>query len=246
VTANADKRHFLEGMRAGADDYITKPVDLEELKARLEAAGRVVRVNRRLEASVAAWRLDSARNFRAARIDPLTRVPNRLELAEDLEALAGRASRYEHHYCAALCDVDAFKAYNDHFGHLAGDEVLHTIANAIRVELRTGDGLYRYGGEEFLAILPEQSIAEAAVGMQRVVRRVQQLAIPHAPAASTSVVTISAGIAQLRAKPHGAIEDWLRRADAALYLAKERGRNRVEVDDPSRKAPVTASVESPG
>jgi two-component system chemotaxis response regulator CheY len=231
VTGNADRAHFLEGMRAGADDYIAKPVDLEGLKARLEAAARIASARRRLEESAAEWRRDSERNFQAARIDPLTRVPNRLELNEDLEALAGRAARYQHHYCAALCDVDQFKAYNDRFGHLAGDAVLRRIAATMRAQLRAGDGLYRYGGEEFLIILPEQNIAEAAVGMQRVLRNVERLAIPQSPTAMAPVVTISAGIAQLRPGSAGCIEDWLQRTDAALYRAKAEGRNRVEVDD---------------
>jgi two-component system, cell cycle response regulator len=241
VTGNDDRAHFLEGMRAGADDYLTKPVDLEELRARLDAAARITTANRLLEASAAGWRRSSERNFQAARTDPLTRVPNRLELREDLQALEGRARRYEHHYCAALCDVDDFKAYNDHFGHPAGDAVLRRVASAIRAQLRAGDGLYRYGGEEFLVILPEQSIAEASIGMKRVVRSIERLAIAHSPAARTRVVTISAGVAQLRAGEAGGIEDWLRRADVALYRAKARGRNRVEADDPhsSVSAPAT-------
>jgi two-component system cell cycle response regulator len=243
VTANDDKAHLLEGMRAGADDYIAKPVDREELEARLEAAGRSILANRRLEATAAGLRRDSARNFQAARTDPLTRVSNRLELTEDLRTLAGRAARYRHQYCASLCDIDEFKAYNDHFGHLAGDLVLRKIARTIRGQLRTGDRLYRYGGEEFLAIFPEQSLDEAAVGMRRVLRKVEGLGITHAPNAHGKVVTVSAGIAQLRGDGAGAlgtIDEWLRRTDAALYAAKARGRNRAETDDTYRRAAADA------
>jgi two-component system chemotaxis response regulator CheY len=233
VSANDDKAHFLEGMKAGADDYITKPFDLEALGARLEAAGRIVAANRRLETTAAQLRKQSARNLRAARTDPLTSVPNRLELAEDLKAMAARALRYDHQYTAAMCDVDDFKAYNDHFGHVSGDDALRRIACAIRAQLRTGDGLYRYGGEEFFLVFPEQSIIEARIGMKRILCEIERLDLHHAPAAHHSVLTISAGIAQLRPNGPGCIEDWLRRADAALYLAKAAGRNRVEVEETS-------------
>ncbi len=172
VTGNSDKAHFIHGMHAGADDYIAKPVDLDELQARLEAAGRVVALQRALRERNSALEHDRERLRVAARTDSLTDAFNRLALTEDLEVLAGRAMRYGHRYCAALCDVDEFKAYNDHFGHLPGDEVLRSIASAIHDELRRGDVLYRYGGEEFLVILPEQSLAEAALGMDRVRRTI--------------------------------------------------------------------------
>jgi two-component system cell cycle response regulator len=169
VTGKTDKVHFLEGMHAGADDYITKPVDLDELELR-------------------------------ARRHPCS---------------------------AAICDIDAFKDYNDCYGHLAGDDVLRRFAQTIRNGLRQVDGFYRYGGEEFLAILSEQSISEAAAGMDRVRKLVEELRIVHAPKASTPFVTISVGIAQLNPDSGGGTEDWLRRADASLYRAKTMGRNRV-------------------
>jgi two-component system cell cycle response regulator len=231
VTGNGDKAHFIDGMHAGADDYISKPVDLDELEARLEAAGRVVALHRRLQESNWSLRHDSERERVAARTDALTDAFNRLALGEDLEALAARALRYGHKYCAALCDVDEFKAYNDHFGHLSGDEVLRRTARAIRGELRRGDAFYRYGGEEFLVILPEQSLAEAALGLNRVRQAIYELAIPHAPDAGSPFVTISAGVSSMRTAPVESIDAWLRRTDAALYLAKARGRNCVAVEE---------------
>ena len=230
VTANGDKAHFIHGMHAGADDYIAKPVDLDELEARLEAAGRVVALQRRLRARNSSLRHDSERQRLAARTDALTDAFNRLALTEDLAALAARASRYGHKYCAALCDVDEFKAYNDHFGHLPGDDVLRRVAGAIRRELRRGDVFYRYGGEEFLIILPEQSLAEAALGMDRVRQGIERLGIPHAPRARRPTVTISVGVASMRTAPVESVEGWLRRTDAALYVAKAGGRNSVAVE----------------
>ena len=230
VTGNDDKAHFIRGMQTGADDYLAKPVDLDELQARLEAAGRVVAVQRRLRDRAAALLGDSARLRVAARTDSLTEAFNRLALAEDLNALAARAARYGHKYCAALCDVDEFKAYNDHFGHVPGDEILRAIASSMRGALRRGDVFYRYGGEEFLVILPEQTLAEAAVGMERVRRTVEELAIPHAPTARRPFVTVSVGVAAMGTRSEESMEAWLRRTDAALYAAKAQGRNRVALD----------------
>ena len=187
VTGNSDKAHFIEGMHAGADGYITKPVDLDELEASLGVARRAVMIEHRAETMNSALRRKSDRDFRAARTDPLTAVSNRLELMEDLEVLASRVHRYGHPYSAALCDIDSFKGYNDCFGHVAGDEVLRRVAHAVREGLRRGDGFYRYGGEEFLAILPEQSLAEAAAGMDRVRHQVEELRVVHAPKASSAV-----------------------------------------------------------
>ena len=237
VTGRND-RHLVEGLHAGADEYIAKPLDRLELEARLEAAWRAVVARRELEASNCALRLDSARGHQAARTDPLTAVFNRLRLKEDLEPLEGRVSRYGHRYCAALCDIDKFKAYNDSFGHLLGDDVLCLIARTIQEHLRTGDSLYRYGGEEFLVILPEQSLPDARAGMGRVCREIEKLCIRHGPGAPGTFLTISAGIAELGG---GSVYDWLRRADAALYQAKALGRNRVEAEDP---ASVPPSVHS--
>jgi diguanylate cyclase (GGDEF)-like protein len=228
VTAHGDKAHCIEGMHAGADDYLVKPIDLDELDVRLEAAQRVVTRYRQLETSNARLRRDSARFFRDARTDALTAVSNRRRLTEDLDVLGSRASRYGHRYCAALYDVDRFKAYNDAFGHVAGDEVLRRVARTIRSELRRSDSFYRYGGEEFLAILPEQSIEQAVAVTERVRGAVEQLQIPHAPAASLPFVTVSAGVAELKTGSNGDTEGWLARADQALYVAKGRGRNRVE------------------
>jgi two-component system cell cycle response regulator len=230
ITGTSDKAHFIEAMHAGADDFLTKPVDLDNLRARLEVARRAVTIQRQGEAKHSALRRKSDGDFRAARTDPLTAVSNRLELTEDLQVLASRVDKYGHPYSAALSDIDSFKAYNDCFGHLAGDDVLRRVAHTIHAGLRRGDGFYRFGGEEFLAILPEQSLVESAAGMDRVRHEVEELHIIHAPQASMPFVTISVGIAELNPDSTGGIEDWLRRADAALYFAKALGRNRVSTE----------------
>jgi len=226
MTAFDDREHLLEGMAAGADDYHAKPIDIDELQARLVSAARVVALYRKLAEKNDALRRESQQSFRLARIDPLTEIANRLRMNEDLQVLWSRAKRYGHRYCAALCDIDWFKIYNDHYGHLAGDEVLRKIAQAVRSELRQSDALYRYGGEEFLVILPEQLLAEAVQAMDRVRTRVESLAIPTVT--QKNIVTVSIGVAAL-APADQVAESWLRRVDQALYKAKANGRDRVEV-----------------
>jgi two-component system chemotaxis response regulator CheY len=225
MTAFDDMEHFARGMEVGADDYHPKPVDLDELRARLASASRVLGAYRELAEKNAILRRDSQASFRFARIDSLTQVANRFSMDEDLKTLWSRAKRYGHGYSVAICDVDRFKAFNDHLGHVAGDEALRRVAQAIRSELREGDGLYRYGGEEFLVLLPEQPLAEATSAMNRVRGAVEGLAIP-APG-GRGVLTISVGVADLDSSRDPTLEDWLRRADAALYRAKSSGRNRV-------------------
>ena len=124
MTGHADREHLLAGMNAGADDYQRKPIDLDELEARLVSAARVVALHRRLADRTAALRRDSRRFYVASRTDALTTAGNRLALHEEIEALRSRADRYGHRYCLAICDIDFFKQFNDKFGHLAGDEAL--------------------------------------------------------------------------------------------------------------------------
>ena len=231
TSAHASKRDLVDAVRAGADDCLPKPVDVDTLEARLIAAGRVVGAYRTLARRNVDLRHDSQTNFRVARVDPLTGVANRLRLEEDLEGLQSQVSRYGRRLSLAMCDLDDFKRYNDEYGHPAGDEALRRVAHAIRSSLRRADHVYRYGGEEFLVVLPEQTPSAAAAAMSRVRRAVECLAIPHAPAANHPVVTISIGLASVT--PHGedSVRDAIAHADRALYRAKAAGRDRLVVDE---------------
>ena len=211
LTGAADETAARLTMEAGADDLLLKPLDVAQLERKLIAAARVTALHRRMHED--------------ARHDPLTGLGNRLRLAEDLEVVCGRVARYAHVYSVVLLDIDNFKGYNDSSGHMAGDDVLRAVARALDQQIRSGDALYRYGGEEFLALLPEQPIESAAIAAERLRASVEALAIPH-PAAG--VVTVSAGVASL-AEPGCRPDEVFELADQALYRAKEGGRNRVEV-----------------
>jgi two-component system chemotaxis response regulator CheY len=228
VTGLDDKEHFRLGVEAGADDYQTKPIDIDELEARLTAAARVIAVQRRLADTNAALRHDSQTSFRLARSDALTATSNRLKLEEDLRDCWAQNERYGRLYSALLCDIDWFKTYNDDFGHPAGDHALRIVADAMRTELRQSDGLYRYGGEEFVMLLPEQSLEAACIAAERVRQKVQRCALRTR--AGIGVVTISIGVAELTRSRDSDPAAWLARADAALYRAKAKGRNRCEAD----------------
>jgi diguanylate cyclase (GGDEF)-like protein len=213
LTGVADEESARATMQAGADDLVLKPLEPAQLERTLIVAERVTAMHRRMHEDV--------------RHDAATGLANRLRLAEDLEALRGRVARYGHVYCVAVFDVDNFTGINDSAGHLFGDQTLRTIAETLQREVRSGDAVYRYGGEEFLVLLPEQSLESATLAAERLRVAVEQLAIPHP---GGGVVTVSAGVAGLH-DPQCGPEEICALADQALYRAKEGGRNRVEVHE---------------
>ena len=223
VTALSDRRDVVRGMEAGADDYLIKPVDLFDLQTRLIAAQRVTDLHAELDRH-------RAQLVHLARHDPLTGLANRRSLDEDLAVLHARSRRYGRRFALAMCDIDRFKAYNDTHGHQAGDQALRAVAATIARALRGGDSVYRYGGEEFLLVLPEQTVDTAQVAVERVRRAVEQLAIGDA-AAGPSPLTMSAGITAFGPGEATTVEELLRQADAALYRAKSAGRNCIAVAD---------------
>ncbi|MEJ1112818.1 diguanylate cyclase [Paenarthrobacter sp. CCNWLY172] len=216
VTSHGSRKDVLAGMEAGADDYVTKPLDPFSLHIRLLAAQRITS----LHADLARYRSALTEQ---ARTDPLTKLHNRLKLTEDLGLLR---SLENHDYCLAMVDVDNFKSYNDIYGHQAGDAALVAIATTLAREVRKADAVYRFGGEEFLLVLQDQSPATATSVMERVRSAVHDLRIEHS-GDPDGVLTISAGVSAFTDGHRAGSEQLLREADLALYAAKASGRNRV-------------------
>jgi diguanylate cyclase (GGDEF)-like protein len=232
LTSLEGKQHFMQGMQAGADDYLTKPLDREELQVRLQVASRVTSLHHQLAEKTRELEAANHALAESARRDPLTGLGNRLQLREDLYRLQRWLDRYGRGFGVALCDVDRFKLYNDRYGHVAGDEVLQAISKALAETIRSGDMAYRYGGEELLIIMPEQSAETSVIAMERVREAVARLAIPHLSNRPYGIVTISIGLVALG---HGEQLPWevvLNRADTALYRAKAEGRNRLAMAEP--------------
>jgi diguanylate cyclase (GGDEF)-like protein len=235
-TGMTELEHAVTAMTAGADDFMVKPLDRSRLEATLISARRVTALHDELrDQRTDLVRLNSLL-YDDARRDALTLLGNRLRLGEDLTAAAARVGRYGHSYCLAMFDIDFFKAYNDTFGHLAGDEALRRVAQVLAGSVRAGDMAYRYGGEEFLIVLPEQILATATTAVDRIRTAVEAMLLPHPGEGSIGRVTVSAGIAESSPSHPLGVEEWLRRADIALYQAKGSGRNRVIAFDSTEEA----------
>lgn len=225
LTARGEHNDVLTAVRAGVDDHLPKPLDLDVLEARLIVAERVRTLHREMNRTRKALEAANQRLNEAAHRDALTGLGNRLKLNNDLPGIHGRFLREGYVYNLALFDIDRFKDYNDTHGHQLGDALLAEVGRVFSSELRQGDLAYRYGGEEFLLVLPNRTIEEAAKGAERFRRTVAEVtANPDLPAAAT----LSAGVARVTAGE--SIENVIGRADRALYEAKRDGRDQVVVD----------------
>jgi len=227
ITNNGKHENILEGMTAGADDYLVKPLDPDGLQVRLIAAARVTALHRQLGSHYRELEGLNRGLTAIALLDPLTNLGNRRALQDDLEMLEAQAVRYGHRCCMALIDIDNFKGYNDSYGHVAGDEAIVAVANELKRGARAADAVYRYGGDEFICLFPQQSLETGAIAVQRMRHGVEQLAIAH-NGSSLGLLTVSAGLALLCTDQKNSASDLLKEADRALYQAKDLGRNRVE------------------
>ncbi len=223
LTARADKADIVVGLEAGADDYLTKPFDPQELKVRIKAGQRIIELEGKLA--------------ELSRIDQLTQIPNRRSFEEQLTRLSEQATRYGRHFSVVMMDVDFFKKYNDSLGHEAGDGALRSVAHLLAGALRTADHVFRYGGEEFVCLLPETPESGARSAAERMRAAVEAARIPH-PHSPAGVVTVSVGMAGFSPNNGVTPNQILGHADRALYEAKANGRNRVVIFDPAR-TPLT-------
>ncbi len=228
LTSNEGRQNMLQAMQAGADDYLVKPFDELELKARLLVGKRILDLQEELVSARESMR-------HAATHDSLTGLMNRGEIFSMLERELERARREHKRVGVILCDIDRFKRVNDTLGHLFGDEALREIGRRLREQLRIYDGVGRYGGEEFLMVLPNCELRDALMRANEVRESIADK--PVVCSGQERLITMSMGVAVSNGEGKQELEALLNRADAGLYAAKEKGRNRVEHFTPSaRKA----------
>jgi diguanylate cyclase (GGDEF)-like protein len=213
LTSRDEREDRLKGLRAGADDFLTKPPDPDELAVRLEIAGRIVDVHDQLARK-------NSRLAELATTDELTGVKNRRRFREDLDLLFAYSNRQGTPLSVILLDIDHFKQYNDTFGHPAGDQVLHWIGATLRTVVRNHDVVARYGGEEFVVLLPATGADEAREVSERLRSAIACRPWPH------RTVTASLGLATTDSNTPNAAT-LVEQADQALYRSKQAGRNRI-------------------
>jgi two-component system, cell cycle response regulator len=230
LTARGGKGDIVAGLEAGANDYLRKPFDHDELHARVDVGRRFVELNQRL--------LDTQRSLELqARTDALTGTMNRRAILERLGEEMARAERQRTCLGLGMVDIDFFKRVNDSHGHAVGDEVLRQVVTRSVVAMRPYDGFGRLGGEEFLVVVPHAKAPEVEGVLERI--RTVICTSPIRAQGREVKVTVSIG----GATSWGAsIDAVLRAADDALYCAKSRGRNRVVIADNSlaEAAPAAA------
>jgi two-component system chemotaxis response regulator CheY len=220
---------ILVGMSAGADDYLTKPVDTFAVQTRLVAAERVTELHRQLVQTQAQLERANLELLEQSLTDQLTGLGNRRRMDEDLDRVHARARRLGRTYGVAIFDIDYFKRYNDRYGHVAGDGALRDVASCIDLIVRAGECAYRYGGEEFLVLMPDCGLSDVVpTAADRIRQSVVHAAIPHeARPSEPHIVTISGGVSCWMPGSQLSPREMLEAADQALYDAKTAGRNRI-------------------
>ena len=224
LTAKDSKDDIVKGLEAGADDYLTKPVNQAELMARIKTGIRILELERSLRKSNTEIRILSI-------TDPLTGCYNRGYLSERLPQEIKRAKRYRHPLSLVLCDIDHFKKVNDIYGHQTGDQVLIQFVQCITESIRdTVDWVVRYGGEEFIAVVPETDFSGAYIMAERLRTTISQTAIKIQEkgihiTASFGVTGFDPDTPDEKISP----DSMINQADKYLYQAKQEGKNRVKV-----------------
>ncbi len=224
LTARDRRDDVVEGLSLGADDYVTKPFDREELLARMGVGARILQLEARLAESL-------AREESLATRDPLTGLPNRRALTEIARVELSRASRARTNVGLILVDLDHLKRINDEHGHASGDEALRRVAEVLRRNKRDYDYAGRWAGDEFVVILPGTSLTQAEIVAERIRSSIQEIVLDFGDAGRVPL-SASVGVACAPpARPSIELEVLVQQADAALYRAKLDGRNLVRLHE---------------
>jgi diguanylate cyclase (GGDEF)-like protein len=219
LTGSEDRDLKIKGLELGACDYVTKPFDVGELVARVKVQLKIKALQDELKRSNELLR-------ELSDTDPLTHLHNRRFLTKILNSELARENRNKEELSFIILDIDNFKDVNDKYGHQNGDTVLTAVADVVRSGRRCNDIAGRYGGEEFVLVLPGTSL-QGGITVAEQLREIVQT-IPFEPPMERLVVTISAGVSTFPATPVNDVHSLIRQADKALYHAKKNGRNRVE------------------
>jgi two-component system cell cycle response regulator len=222
IVSDGDRRKLTQALEMGVNDYLARPVDKNELTARVRTQLRKKRYSDRLRHNVQL-------SLEMAITDQLTGLHNRRYMARHLDNLLNNAKRNERPLAFVIMDIDHFKAVNDTYGHDIGDEVLKEFAGRIGANTRGIDLACRYGGEEFVVVMPDTDVASAYAIAERLRQSIEANPIRISRAPGALNVTISIGIAKMEG-PTDTADALLHRADQALYRAKRSGRNRVVAD----------------
>jgi diguanylate cyclase (GGDEF)-like protein len=235
LTSKDGRENMLSAMEAGADDYLVKPFDAPELKARLLVGKRILSLQDELVAARESMR-------HAATYDSLTGLLNRAEILGMLSRELERSRRERKPAAVIMADIDYFKKVNDTLGHLFGDEALREVGRRLQHNLRVYDGVGRYCGEEFLLVLPACDLEDAVLRANSL--RELIAATPVVSGEIEKAITVSMGIAVSHNLGGKEAEALLSQADAALYTAKANGRNRVEYSGNDGKKAAANGVPS--
>jgi diguanylate cyclase (GGDEF)-like protein len=235
LTSKESKEDIVTGLESGADDYLTKPFNAQELKARLRTGERVLLLESRLVEAREQMR------FKATH-DPLTSLWNRGVIMDLLARELSRSEREKTSTTVLLCDLDHFKSVNDNYGHPVGDEVLQEVARRLLLCVRSYDFVGRYGGEEFLVVL-NNCAPVAAPARAEELRKAISLR-PIITGRGSLKVTMSLGLLRSTDWPRRPVEELLQETDAALYAAKAAGRECVRMAIPAEAGVATGNEEN--